>query len=85
MKIAKLDLNISTKEQFYKVLEEFGEFVENPSIEEAMDSIQAICGWIDLSYNEKDKQAGYKLHIDKLKYREGTRRGHKILEIKELV
>ena len=80
-----LDLGkYTTAEQTKKVIEEYLEW-ENEyegtkqDLEESIDVIQAMWGYINNTFNNQEIEEGFARHYEKLSSREGTNRGHRII------
>jgi hypothetical protein len=86
MKLAILDLQKYTiYQQMDKINEEFREWRELPliykeeNLEECIDMMQAIWGFMQLYATKEEIEEAFDKHVDKLKIRVGTDRGHEIL------
>ena len=84
MILAKLYLLNSLIEQYDKCIEEFSEFVESKSLDEAIDCIQALKGFIE-KHSEEEIEEAYKNHIKKLSHRQHTGEGYMIEKYETLV
>ena len=80
-----LDLGkYTTAEQTKKVIEEYLEW-ENEyegtkqDLEESIDVIQAMWGYINNTFNKQEIEEGFARHYEKLSSREDTNRGHRII------